>query len=602
MQKWKFCWVICWQVVGLSKREPRLKFTDEERASPEMGKAVRKAEKAAAKADKAQSKIPTKKVVKPELTADPKNGKIKVKLNFEDAQKKPPSKLTFAAQDAPGVVVRGHIHKEVSETEDDNVGVESAHKLEETAEGAGHLMQQANRSHQLQPYRAAARAENQLEKANVQALQKKAQVENPASNPVSKWQQKQAIKRQYAAAKSGKTAETAKKTGENTAKAAKKAAETTEKAAQWVWQHKKGFAIALGILLMLAFMLNAMSSCGVLVEGVVSGVSAGTYPASDEAMLGAEAYYVGLEQELQDRLDNYESDHDYDEYSYDLDTIEHDPYVLISILSALHPGEWTLADVEGTMDMLFEKQYILTEEVETETRYRTEIEVGERHARDPNTGRYLYDEYSDPIMEEYEYEVEVPYTYYKCKVTLENFNLSHVPVYIMGEDPLSMYAVYMATLGNRPDLFPDSEYIDRYTNGYTDYDIPPELLEDEVFAAMIEEAEKYLGYPYVWGGSNPNTSFDCSGFVSWVINHSGWNVGRLGAQGLYNICTPVSSANVKPGDLVFFEGTYDTDGVSHVGIYVGNNVMIHCGDPISYAYLNTNYWQTHFYAYGRLPN
>lgn len=252
--------------------------------------------------------------------------------------------------------------------------------------------------------------------------------------------------------------------------------------------------------------------------------------------------------------------------------------------------------------MLFEKQYILTEEVETETRYRTETEVGERHARDPNTGRYLYDEYGDPIMEEYEYEVEVPYTYYKCKVTLENFNLSHVPVYIMGEDPLSMYAVYMATLGNRPDLFPDSQYIDRYTNGYTDYDIPPELLEDEVFAAMIEEAEKYLGYPYVWGGSNPNTSFDCSGFVSWVINHSGWNVGRLGAQGLYNICTPVSSANVKPGDLVFFEGTYDTDGVSHVGIYVGNNVMIHCGDPISYAYLNTNYWQTHFYAYGRLPN
>ena len=337
-------------------------------------------------------------------------------------------------------------------------------------------------------------------------------------------------------------------------------------------------------------------------EGVVSGVSAGTYPASDEAMLGAEAYYVGLEQELQARLDNYESDHDYDEYSYDLDTIEHDPYVLISILSALHPGEWTLADVQGTMDMLFEKQYILTEEVETETRYRTETEIGERHARDPNTGRYLYDEYGDPIMEEYEYEVEVPYTYYKCKVTLENFNLSHVPVYIMGEDPLSMYAVYMATLGNRPDLFPDSQYIDRYTNGYTDYDIPPELLEDEVFAAMIEEAEKYLGYPYVWGGSNPNTSFDCSGFVSWVINHSGWNVGRLGAQGLYNICTPVSSANVKPGDLVFFEGTYDTDGVSHVGIYVGNNVMIHCGDPISYAYLNTNYWQTHFYAYGRLPN
>ena len=602
MQKWKFCWVICWQVVGLSKREPRLKFTDEERASPEMGKAVRKAEKAAAKADKAQLKIPTKKVAKPELVADPKNGKIKVKLNFEDAQKKPPSKLTFAAQDASGAVVRGHFHKEVSETEDDNVGVESAHKLEETAEGAGHLMQQANRSHQLQPYRAAARAENQLEKANVRALQKKAQVENPKSNPVSKWQQKQAIKRQYAAAKSDKTAETAKKAGEKTAKAAKKAAEATEKAAQWVWQHKKGFAIALGILMMLAFMLNAMSSCSVMMESITSGIAASTYPASDDAMLGAEVYYVGLEQELQQMLDNYESEHDYDEYFYDLDTIEHDPYVLISILSALHPGEWTLANVEGTMDMLFEKQYIITEEVETETRYRTETEVGERHARDPNTGRYLYDEYGDPVMEEYEYEEEVPYTYYKCTVTLENFNLSHVPVYIMGEDQLGMYAMYMSTLGNRPDLFPHSEYVRKYFEGtYTDYEIPPEALEDPVFAAIIEEAEKYLGFPYVWGGSSPRTSFDCSGYVSWVINQCGWDVGRLGATGLYNICTPVSRANARPGDLIFFQGTYDTNGMSHCGIYVGENMMIHCGDPISYANINTAYWQSHFAAFGRLP-
>jgi cell wall-associated NlpC family hydrolase len=186
-------------------------------------------------------------------------------------------------------------------------------------------------------------------------------------------------------------------------------------------------------------------------------------------------------------------------------------------------------------------------------------------------------------------------------VKLENFNLSHVPVYIMSEDQLSMYAVYISTLGNRPNLFSDSEYVPKRQNGYTDYDIPPEAMEDEVFAAMITEAEKYLGYPYVWGGSNPSTSFDCSGFVSWVINHSGWNVGRMGAQGLCNICTLVSGANVRPGDLVFFEGTYDTDGVSHVGIYVGNNMMIHCGDPISYTNLNSSYWQTHFYAYGRLP-
>lgn len=205
-------------------------------------------------------------------------------------------------------------------------------------------------------------------------------------------------------------------------------------------------------------------------------------------------------------------------------------------------------------------------------------------------------------MEEYEYEDEVPYDYYICTVTLENFDLSHVPVYIMSEDQLSMYALYMASLGNRPDLFPDSEYIQKHLiDGYTDYDIPPDALEDAEFAAMIKEAEKYLGYPYVWGGSNPSTSFDCSGFVSWVLNHSGWNVGRLSAQGLYNICTPVARSNARPGDLVFFVGTYDTPGVSHVGIYVGNSMMIHCGDPITYANINTVYWQSHFYTYGRLP-
>ena len=305
---------------------------------------------------------------------------------------------------------------------------------------------------------------------------------------------------------------------------------------------------------------------------------------------------------LQNKLDTYESTHDYHEYHYDLDEIWHDPYVLTAILSALHPGEWTLNDVMGTLDMLFEKQYILTETVESETRYRTETLIGERHAQDPITGAYLYDRWGDPIMEEYEYEDEVPYDYYICTVTLENFDLSHVPVYIMSEDQLSMYALYMASLGNRPDLFPDSDYIRLHlTEGYTDYDIPPDALEDAEFAAMIKEAEKYLGYPYVWGGSNPNTSFDCSGFVSWVLNHSGWNVGRLSAQGLYNICTPVARSNARPGDLVFFVGTYDTPGVSHVGIYVGNNMMIHCGDPITYANINTVYWQSHFYTYGRLP-
>ena len=585
----------------MPKKEPRLKFTDEERMDPELGKAVKKAEKAAKKADKAQAKIPTKKKVKSELRADPSTGKMKVKLSFEETQKKPPSKLSFAAKDVPGAAIRGQVHREIRESEEDNVGVEAAHQLEETAEGAGYLLQEGHRSSQLKPYRESAKAEAKLEKANVQYLQKKAEVEKPTSNPASKWQQKQNIKRQYVAAKSGKTAETTQKTAEKASQAAKKAGEAVEKTAEWVWEHKKGVAIVAGILLMLCFMLSAMSSCSVFVESIGGAVVQSSYHASDEAMLDAEAAYVAMEQDLQNSLDNYESTHDYDEYHYDLDDIEHDPYVLISILSALHPGEWTLADVEDTLDMLFEKQYILTETVTTETRYRTETEIIERPERDPETGEFVLDEDGRKVMEEVEEEVEVPYTYYICHVELENFNLSHVPVYIMSEEQLSAYAVYISTLGNRPDLFPDSEYIPKRQNGYTDYEIPPEALEDEVFAAIITEAEKYLGYPYVWGGSNPSTSFDCSGFVSWVINHSGWNVGRLGAQGLCNICTLVSSANVKPGDLVFFEGTYDTDGVSHVGIYVGNNMMIHCGDPISYTNLNSSYWQTHFYAYGRLP-
>ena len=585
----------------MPKKEPRLQFTDEESMDPELGKSVKKAEKAASKADKAQAKIPTKKKLKSELKADPATGKMKVKLGFEEAKKKPPSRLSFTAKEAPGDVVREQIHREIRESEDDNVGVEAVHQLEETAEGAGYVLREGHHHQQLKPYRDAAKAENKLEKANVQYLQKKAEVENPSSNPASKWHQKQAIKRQYAAAKSGKTTETTQKTAQKAGEAAKKATEATEKAAQWVWEHKKGVAIVAGIILLLGFMLSGLSSCTVFLESIGGAVVQSSYHASDEAMLDAEAAYVAMEQELQNKLDNYEYTHDYDEYSYDLDEIEHDPYVLISILSALHPGEWTLSDVEDTLGMLFEKQYILTETVTSEIRYRTETVIKERHAKDPVTGGYLYDEYGDPVMEEYEDEEEVPYTYYKCHVELENFNLSHVPVYIMSEEQLSAYAVYISTLGNRPDLFPDSEYIPKRENGYTDYEIPPEALEDEVFAAMITEAEKYLGYPYVWGGSNPNTSFDCSGFVSWVINHSGWNVGRLGAQGLCNICTLVSSSNVKPGDLVFFEGTYDTDGVSHVGIYVGNNMMIHCGDPISYTNLNSSYWQTHFYAYGRLP-
>jgi cell wall-associated NlpC family hydrolase len=289
-----------------------------------------------------------------------------------------------------------------------------------------------------------------------------------------------------------------------------------------------------------------------------------------------------MEAELQAELDNYESTHDYDEYHFELDDIGHDPYVLISAITALQGGAWTIDEVGGVLQMLFARQYILTEDVVTETRYRTETH------RDPTTGRTVSE--------------TVAYTYTICTVTLENFDLSHVPVYIMNEEQLSMYAMYMGTLGNRPDLFGESAYVSLYYAADSgSYEVPPEALADETFAAMIAEAEKYLGYPYVWGGSSPSTSFDCSGFVCWVINHSGWNEGRLSAEGLRQICTQVSTSAAKPGDLIFFQNTYATTGASHVGIYVGNNTMIHCGDPIQYARIDTSYWQQHFLSFGRLP-
>ena len=385
---------------------------------------------------------------------------------------------------------------------------------------------------------------------------------------------------------SAKELRQAEKTAKNTAATAKSAAQKAKDAFKetflYIKHHSRAVLLVIGIGACVALLFGGVSSCSMMAGSGVGGVFTSSYLSEDTDMLAAEAAYCELEQELQYELDHYEALHPgYDEYRFDLDEIEHDPYVLISILTAFHEGVFTIDEVQEELQMLFEKQYILTQTVEVEVRYRTET-------RTDSEGN--------------DYDVEVPYNYYICKVKLENFDLSHVPVYIMDEETLSLYAVYMATLGNREDLFPGSGYVDKYTKPPTTYDIPPSALEDETFAALITEAEKYIGYPYVWGGSNPNTSFDCSGFVSWVLTQSGvCNTGRLGAQGLYNISTPVSSANARPGDLIFFVGTYDTPGVSHVGIYVGGGKMLHCGDPIQYADINTNYWQSHFYAFGRPP-
>ena len=567
----------------------RLQFTAEERASPELAPYIKKAEKRADKLEAAKEALPKKRVVTKETVYDEAKGKAKSRLYFDKVEKAPPQLKPNPAsrpiQEA-GLYLHGKIH----EVEHENVGVEGGHKGEELAERqAGRMIRSGVHRHKLKPYRAAAKAERKSIAANAEFAYQKSLRDNPelaqaAKNPVSRFWQKQHIKREYAKAAraAGQTAQGAAGTAKTTAAAAKKAAEKSRQAASFAARHWKGALIVGGVGLMLLLVMGGLQSCTAMFGSTGTGLAATSYLSEDSDMLGAEAAYAALEADLQHELDNYESLHPgYDEYRFDLDEIKHDPYVLTSILSALHNGVFTLGEVQGDLAMLFEKQYILTQTVEVEVRYRTET-------RTDSEGN--------------DYDVEVPYNYYICKVKLENFDLSHVPVYIMDEETLSLYAVYMATLGNREDLFPGSGYVDKYTKPPTTYDIPPSALEDETFAALITEAEKYIGYPYVWGGSNPNTSFDCSGFVSWVLTQSGvCNTGRLGAQGLYNISTPVSSANARPGDLIFFVGTYDTPGVSHVGIYVGGGKMLHCGDPIQYADINTSYWQSHFYAFGRPP-
>ena len=577
----------------------RLQFTEEERAVPELQQAIRKSDKAADKLDAARATIPKKRVLGTERVFDEASGAGRTRLVFHETDK--PASIR---QPGPNPLARplqevAHAaHAKVREVEQENSGVAAGHLTErgmEKAVGYGNRkLQNWRAERQVKPWRDAAKAEQAAVRANAEALYQKALHDNPqlaSGSPISRIWQKKRMQRQYAAAyRASRSAEGAKAATQKAAKSAKKGAEAAKKAGEFIARHKKVFLIIGGIGLVLVLLLGLLQSCSSMFGGGVSNIVASSYLSEDADLLAAEAAYCAKEDELRRYLDTYEQTHDYDEYHYDLDEIEHDPYVLLSILSALHEGQFTIDQVQGDLQMLFDKQYILTETVVKEVRYRTETRTGTRTVTDPDTG--------ETSTEEYEYEVEVPYDYYICTVTLENFNLSHVPIYTMSEEQLSRYALYMATLGNRPDLFPESGYVPKYTNPPPEHDIPEEYLADETFAAILAEAEKYVGFPYVWGGSNPSTSFDCSGFVSYVYNQCGWDFGRLGAQGLYNISTRTN--NPKPGDLVFFTGTYDTPGVSHCGIYVGDGWMLHCGDPISYANLNSSYWQSHLYAYGKL--
>ena len=591
--------------VGSEKHHSsRLQFSQEDLENPALADAIHRSNAAADRLDAVKENIPKQRRKVRQRVYDEAAGRAKTVFVYQEADRPPNTKLRHDPLRMPLQRLEQEIHNEVHKVEQENVGVEAGHKGEELAERGLQLGEHGVRraiEHQRQkPWRDVEKAQRAFDRTNADFTYQKAVQENPniaSSNPVSRYLQKKRIQRRYT-----QQMRQAQRTADATEKSFGGIKCSLQEFVQKVKQSKGYLVVILGIGILLLFLIGGVSSCSVMAGSGISGFVSTSYLSEDKDMLDAESAYCALEADLQDRLRDYECTHSYDEYHFELDTIEHDPYVLISILSALHEGVFTIDQVQGDLNRLFGLQYILTETVETETRYRTETEIAQRPMRDPKTGKVLLDKKGQPIMEDYEVEVEVPYTYTVCTVTLKNRNLSHIPVEILGEDGLSMYAAYMATLGNREDLFPNSSYVGKYSETPPKYEIPSEVLADETFSALITEAERYIGMPYVWGGSNPNTSFDCSGFICWSMGNSGvWNVGRTSAQGLYNLCTPVAKSNAQPGDLIFFKGTYDTPGISHVGLYVGAGKMLHCGDPIRYVDINTTYWQAHFYAFARPP-
>ena len=573
----------------------RLQFKEEERTDPELAKYVKKSEKAADRLEAAREKIPKQKRIKAARKFDEETGRAKTRLYFEKTDKPPNGKLHHNPADRPVREIKNYVHGKVGEVEKDNSGVEGAHKSEKLAERAGgyasRKLKEGYRSHKLKPYRAAAKAEAASQKADTNYFYHKTLKENPelAGNPLSRFHQKQQIKRQYAkdlraAQKAGKTAGKTAGAAKNTRKTAQKAGEATKKTTDFIARHWKGILTVGVFLLLIVMIFTGLSSCAAIIQGGVSSIVGTSYTAEDEAIRQVEADYKELESGLREEIADIETDYpDYDEYQYHLDEIGHNPFALASYLTA-KLYDYTREEAQAEIQALFEKQYTLTLREEIQTRYRTETTT------DPETGETTTE--------------EIPYDYYILHVTLTNKNIKTLAGELLTPEQKEMFDVYMETKGNKPDVFGDDYATGTPGSGeYTDYEIPPEALSDERFAAMIAEAEKYLGYPYVWGGSSPSTSFDCSGFVCWVINQSGvGSVGRTTAQGIFNYTTPIAPGEAKPGDIIFFTGTYDSgSAVSHVGIYAGNGMMIHCGNPISYASVNTPYWQSHFYSYGRLP-
>ena len=540
-------------------KEPRLRFTEEERADPALEKPIRKAEKAAVKADKAQAKIPKKQVKRAEV--DPKTGKVTTKLVLED-KPRPPSKLSHTVRDAPGNAVAGKLHQEIRKTEDGNVGVESAHKSEEAVETGVHLAREGYRSHKLKPYRKAAQAERKLEKANIEALFQKSVYENPAaaSNPLSRWQQKQQIKKQYAAAKrAAQSGRSAAGAAQKTGKADKTVKEKAQQAGAYVMRHKKGFGIALVLFLIVCLLLNTMSSCSMMAQSIGSMISGTTYPSDDPELVAVEANYAAKEAALQAEIDNIESSHPgYDEYRYDLDMIGHDPHELAAYLSAVLQG-YTRASAQAELERIFAAQYQLTLTEEVEVRYRTET-------RTDSEGN--------------EYDVEVPYNYYILNVTLTSKPISSVALELLTPDQLEMYQVYRQTLGNKPLIFgggsadtSDSESLAgvEFVNGTRPGN-----------QAVVDIAKSQVGnvggQPYwSWYGFNSRVEW-CACFVSWCYGQMGLSEPRFAAcqsQGIpwfqsHGQWGGRDYANIAPGDAIFFD--WDLDGsADHVGIVVGTD-------------------------------
>ena len=573
----------------MKRKTTRLTFTEEELANPNIRRAAKKATRAADRADKAKAKLSSRAPPKRGLKMDADKAKERsAQLRFGKAEFGEEIARPKRRKSGADVLLSGEAHRQIDrQNQDENAGVQAAHEGERLAEGTAKKLKDGKYSKKLKAYKKAERLDKAADKANIQALRRKQQAAQPMSNPISRWKQRQQIKASYYARKTGGKAGSSAANSARSA-ATKKAKAAAAKAAQFASTHAHMLLMGGVLVLLILVIFCFITSCSVFFPGGMGTVWTTSYTAEDEDILGVEADYQALEEALRAEVAAIPSSYpDYDEYTWDLDPITHDPHELAAVLTAIHEA-YTRGEVQGTMQSIFDAQYeiILTETIEIRTRTET------RTGTDPTTG------------DTYTYEVEVQYEWRILNITLLNFGIDSVARGMLSGDDLDRYDILQETQGNRPELFGGASVgygSDGSGEAGIDYEVPAEALSDPEFAAMLEEAEKYLGTPYVWGGSSPETGFDCSGYVCWVLNQSGWDVGRTTANGLWQQAAKVSEHEAKPGDLVFFQGTYDTPGASHVGLYVGDGMMISAGDPIKYSNIHSSYWDKHLLGFGRIP-